>query len=181
MQPFKTQLLLTAFTVLLCFCTTSCAHQLPPQPTTTATTFQKIDGLNGSNVLCGYCLAPQQGHNSSKGLLDEQERAGDPANTANQSNLNPMVSSWNPGFVTWSYPRIFALIDLGAVYDINAVWISTLYGGVFGEVRLGLSPFVDEAADVDIKINSSLVPNHCDAWGWKVGRGSVIVICTAMP
>jgi hypothetical protein len=83
--------------------------------------------LNSSHVIDGFC-APQGGGYADDvpyNLLDEQQLAGDPlAGSGGVPKTN-----WNPGFVKWYYPEVFAVIDLGSPHTLEHICGWHQYGG----------------------------------------------------
>ena len=132
---------------------------------TSTTTFTKITGLNRSNALCGYCVPPQGGGNDTWALLDEQSTAGDPANNISGSPAFP-TTAWAPGFKHWMYPQVFALIDLGALYDLTAVYANHHDGSVIADFSVGPTPFKNTAS-WRINDTAQVAGEHCFGWGWK--------------
>jgi hypothetical protein len=83
--------------------------------------------LNSSHVIDGFC-APQGGGYEDDvpyNLLDEQELAGDPL----AGGGGVPKTNWNPGYVKWYYPEIFAVVDLGAPHTLEHICGYHQYGG----------------------------------------------------
>jgi hypothetical protein len=129
-----------------------------------ALSFTKIEGLNGTNVLCGYCDPPggTSTTNDTFALLDEQLLAGSPA-TDNHKPKIKFASIWMAGWQRWIYPQTFALVDLGKVYNFEAVYASHGSGQVQMEWTIGVDPFTTGA---QWRVNTTN-EKDCVGWGWS--------------
>jgi hypothetical protein len=119
------------------------------------------------------------GHKGSRGLLDEQAAAGDPA--SGQGQLKP-TSDFMPGWTPWQYPHldpasnggVQGLIDLGGTTALSDVWMNIMHGVTVQLALFADSPF-DAKAVWQVMGNTthtsagipSSPPTVCNGWGWS--------------
>lgn len=131
-----------------------------------ALSFTKIEGLNATNVLCGYCDPPGGATvtNDTFALLDEQTLAGSPATDNHTTHKIKFASIWMAGWQRWIYPQTFALVDLGKVYNFEAVYASHGSGQVQMEWTIGVDPFTTTGAQWQVNTTNE---KDCVGWGWS--------------
>ena len=65
------------------------------------------------------------------------------------------------------YPQIFALIDLGAIYNLTALYVWHDNGAVLADFSVGLTPFPPFSATWRINDTARVPGQQCYGWGWK--------------
>ena len=119
--------------------------------------------LNATNVIDGWCAPNSGGYQSDVpyNLCDEQDLAGDPA----AGRGGQPQTFWSPGFTSWYYPEVFAVIDLRQVYDVTQVWAWHRYGGVHMELSFAKDRLLHPEFSLEISTTKSpTVPMPTKYW-----------------
>ena len=119
--------------------------------------------LSATSVIDGWC-APNSGgfeSNVPYNLCDEQELAGDPA----AGRGGTPQTFWSPGFTSWYYPEVFAVIDLGRVHDVTQVFAWHRFGGVHMELSFATDRLLHPSFSLEVSTTKSpSVPQPTKYW-----------------
>jgi hypothetical protein len=127
---------------------------------------------------CGWQVGVSGGGaNDSRGLLDEQGLAGDPASGSGGA----VASDWFMGYTPWYYPPtcgqgggVTAVIDLGSPHLISDIYAQHRSGSVVARLSINADSPFDATPAWSTVVNTSQnakkqptnPPYVCNGWGW---------------
>ena len=117
--------------------------------------------ISAASVIDGFCAPTGGGGNGVPYFLaDEQALVGDPQG----GDRSTPQTFWSPGFTQWYYPEVFAVIDLGSLFTVTALWGYHEYGNVHVEITFGVDP-LEPALAVEVSTTASpTVPRPIKHW-----------------